>query len=351
MWAIPLSLDFFQTLCTVYIFNFTLEMNSRKMKAIVCTKYGPPEVLQLKEVKMPEPGKNEVRIKIHATTVSSADVIMRRSASFVSRVILGFRKPRKKYEIMGLELAGEIESLGKDVKLFRQGDQVFGFTGFNPGTYAEFICMNEKGSLALKPSNMSFEEAASVVDGASTALFFLRDKADIQRGQKVLILGASGGIGTFAVQLAKVFGAEVTGICSTRNLDLIKSLGADKVIDYTKEDFTTTGETFDIIFDTAGKSSFGHCRASLTKDGIYLVTTGAIIKNYLLTLWTKLASHKKFIFAMSVEKAEALKFIRELIESGKLKTVIDRTYPLEQIVEAHRYVEYGHKQGNVVIKV
>lgn len=321
------------------------------MKAIVCIRYGPPEVLQLKEVNKPEPGNNEVCIKIHATTASSADVMMRRSGSFMSRVILGFTKPRKRYEIMGLELAGEIESLGKDVKRFKQGDQVFGFAGFNPGTYAEFKCMNEEGSLAIKPSNMSFEEAASVVDGASTALFFLRDKANIQRGQKVLILGASGGIGTFAVQLAKVFGAEVTGICSTSNLDLVKSLGADKVIDYTREDFTDSGEMYDVIFDTAGKNSFKHCKTSLTKDGLYLVTTGAIIKNYLLTLWTKLTSRKKFIFAMSVEKTEALKSITELIESGKLRTVIARTYPLEQIAEAHKYVENGHKQGNVVITV
>jgi NADPH:quinone reductase-like Zn-dependent oxidoreductase len=321
------------------------------MKAIVCTQYGPPEVLLLKEVKKPEPGNNEVLIKIHATTASSADVIMRRSASFVSRAILGFRKPRKKYEIMGLELAGEIESLGKDVKRFRQGDQVFGFTGFNPGTYAEFKCMNEKGSLALKPSNMSFEEAASVVDGASTALFFLRDKAKIKRGQKVLILGASGGIGTFAVQLATFFGAEVTGVCSTSNLDLVKSLGADKVIDYTKEDFTKSGETYDIIFDTAGKSSFKQCKTALTKNGYYLVTTGAIIKNYLLTFWTALASHKKFVFAMSVEKAEALKFLTELIEAGKLRSVIDKIFPLENMIEAHRYIEKGHKQGNVAIKV
>ncbi len=210
------------------------------MKAVVCTKYVPPEVLHLKMMEKPNPKIDEVCIKIHATTVSSVDGLMRKSESFMSRVILGFSKPREKYRIMGLELAGEIESIGKDVKRFRQGDQVFGFTGFNPGTYAEFKCMNEKGSLAIKPSNMSFEESVSVSDGASTALFFLRDKAIIQKGQKVLTLGASGSIGSFAVQLAKVFGAEVTGICSTSNFDLVKSLGADKVIDYTKEDFTTS---------------------------------------------------------------------------------------------------------------
>jgi NADPH:quinone reductase-like Zn-dependent oxidoreductase len=321
------------------------------MKAIVCTKYGPPEVLQLREVEKPIPDYNEVLIKIHATTVSSADGLMRRSESFISRVILGFSKPRKKYSIMGLEFSGEIESIGKDAKRFRQGDQVFGFTGFNPGTYAEYKSMNEKGSLAFKPSTMSFEEAASVVDGASTALFFLRDKARIHRGQKVLIVGASGGIGVFAVQIAKILGAEVTGICSTSNLDLVKSLGADTTIDYTKKDFTSSGKKYDVIFDTAGKSSFWKSKASLTKNGLYLVTTGAIMKNYALTCLTKLASRKKFIFAMSVEKNEALKFIKELIDSGKLKTVIDRTYPLEQIAEAHRYIEKGHKKGNIAITV
>lgn len=321
------------------------------MKAVICTKYGPPEVLQLNEVDKPIPKDNEVLIKIHATTVSSADGIMRKSESFESRVILGFRKPRKKYRIIGLELAGEIESIGKEVKRFKQGDQVFGFTGFNPGTYAEFKCMNEEGSLALKPSNISFEEAASLVDGASTALFFLRNQANIQKGQKILIIGASGSIGIFAVQLAKIFGAEVTGICSSSNLDQIKSLGVDKVIDYTKEDFAMSGKKYDVIFDTAGKSSFGHCKSSLTKNGLYLVTTGAIIKNYILTFWTKLASRKRFIFAMSVNKNEALKYIKELIELEKLRTVIDRTYTLEQIVEAHKYLENGNKKGNIVITV
>jgi NADPH:quinone reductase-like Zn-dependent oxidoreductase len=323
----------------------------KRMKAIICTKYGPPEVLQLCEVDKPTPKENEVLIKIHATTVSSADVLMRKSESFMSRLILGFSKPRKKYRIMGLELAGEIESVGKEAKRYKPGDQVFGFTGFNPGTYAEYICMKEKGSLAIKPSNISFEEAVSFVDGASTALFFLKDKANIQKGQKVLIIGASGGIGTFAVQLAKVLEAEVTGICSTSNADMVRLLGADKVIDYTKEDFSKSGETYDVIFDTAGKSSFKHCKSSLTENGLYLVTTGAMIKNYLLTFWTKLFNSKKFIFAMSVEKNEALEYIKKLIEAGRLKPIIDRTYPLEQIVEAHQYVEQGRKNGNVVITV
>jgi NADPH:quinone reductase-like Zn-dependent oxidoreductase len=326
-------------------------MNTKKMKAIICTKYGSPEVLQLTEVDKPTPKENEVLIKIHATTVSSADVLMRKSESFMSRVILGFSKPSKKYRIMGLELAGEIESVGKDANRFKPGDQVLGFTGFNPGTYAEYICMKEKGSLSLKPSNVSYEEAVSVVDSASTALFFLKDKANIQKGQKVLIIGASGGIGSYAVQLAKVLEAEVTGICSTSNVDMVRSLGADKVIDYTKEDFTKSGETYDIIFDTAGKSSFRQCKSSLKKNGLYLVTTGAMIKNYLLTFWTNLFSGKKFIFAMSVEKNEALSFIKKQIEAGRLKPIIDQTYSLEQIIEAHKYVEQGRKKGNVVITV
>jgi NADPH:quinone reductase-like Zn-dependent oxidoreductase len=321
------------------------------MKAIICTKYGQPEVLQLSEVDKPSPKDNEVLIKIHATTVSSADVLMRKSESFMSRLILGFSKPRKKYRIMGLELAGEIESVGKDATRFKPGDHVFGFTGFNPGTYAEYICMKEKGSLSLKPSNVSYEEAVSVVDGASTALFFLKEKAKIQKGQKVLIIGASGGIGSYAVQLASVFEAEVTGICSTSNLEVVRSLGADIVIDYTKEDFIKSGEKYDVIFDTAGKSSFKHCKSSLTENGLYLVTTGAMIKNYLLTFWTNLFSSKKFIFAMSVEKNEALSFLKKLIEEGRLKPIIDRTYQLEQIVEAHKYVESGQKKGNVVICV
>jgi NADPH2:quinone reductase len=320
------------------------------MKAIVYTKYGPPEVLQVKEVEKPVPRDTEVLIKIYATTVTAADGMMRRAETFMSRIILGLRKPRKKYRIPGLELAGEIESVGKDVTRFRRGDQVYGFRGFGTGACAEYKCMPEKGSLAIKPANMTYEDAAASVDGATTALFFLRDKAHIQSGDKVLINGASGSIGTFAVQLARYFGADVTGVCSTANVELVKSLGADRVIDYTKEDFTTRSETYDIIFDTVGKSSFSRCKGSLKKNGRYLVTTGGgMIKNYVITLWTSLIGGKKFIYAMSIEKTEALMFLKELIEAGKIKPVIDRRYPLEHIVEAHRYVEKGHKKGNVVI--
>jgi len=319
------------------------------MKAIVYEKYGTPEVLQLQEVAKPTPKADEVLIKVAATTVTAADCIMRKGEPLWGRLILGLTKPRKRYTILGIEVAGQIEAIGQDVKRFKVGDQVFGFMGFNPGAYAEYACLPEKGSLAIKPTNKSFEESAAAVDGATTALFFLRDKAKIQRGQKVLIIGASGSIGTYAVQLAKLFDAEVTGVCSGKNIDLVKSLGADKVIDYTQEDFTKNDETYDIIFDTVGKSSFSHCKGSLTKNGCYLPTTKLI--NNFLAVWTKIIGGKKVITGMSVEKNEALVFLKELIEAEKLKIIIDKRYPLAQIADAHRYVEKGHKRGNVVIDV
>jgi len=323
-------------------------MNSNKMKAIVYTKYGSPDVLQFKEVEKPTPKNNEVLIRVHATSVTAADCLMRRGETFISRLFLGFRKPRRK--ILGTELAGEIESVGKDVQRFKKGDRVYGFTGFGLGAYSEYNCMPENGSLVKKPINMTYDEAAAVVDGASTALFFLKDKANIQSGQKVLILGASGSIGTFAVQLAKYFGTEVTGICSTTNLELVKSLGADKVIDYTKEDFTKNGETYDIIFDTVGKSSFSNSKGSLKKNGQYLVTAGGLMSRILM-LWTSLVGQKKVISAMSIEKTEALIYIKKLIEAENIKLVVDRRYTLDQIANAHEYVEKGHKRGNILITV
>jgi NADPH:quinone reductase-like Zn-dependent oxidoreductase len=322
------------------------------MKAIVCTKYGPPEVLQLKEVEKPTPKDDEVLIKIHATTVSSGDVIDRSGkvspwAWLPTRLVFGVTKPRRK--IPGAELAGDIESVGKDVKRFREGDQVFGSTGWGSGAYAEYKCLPESAALAIKPANMTYEQAAAVPFGALTALHFLR-KADIQSGQKVLIYGASGSIGTFAVQLAKYFGAEVTGVCSTTNLELVRSLGADKVIDYTQEDFTQSGETYDVIFDAVRKSSFSRCASSLEENGFYLSTDMGLAL-MLQTLWTSMTGGKKIVSGIASNRVEDLVFLTELIEAGKVKSVIDRSYPLEQMVEAHRYVDKGHKKGNVVITV
>ena len=322
------------------------------MKAIVATKYGPPEVLQLREVAKPVPGDNEVLIKVYATTVTAGDARVRGfivppSAWLPARLTLGLRKPRK--AIPGMVLAGEVEAVGKGVTRFKKGDQVYTYDITRLSTYAEYACVPESSALALKPASISYEEAAAIPFGGITALHFLR-RGQIQRGQRVLIYGASGSVGTFAVQLAKHFGAEVTGVCSTANVELVKSLGADRVIDYTKEDFSRSGETYDIIFDTVGKSSLAACLRSLKKGGVYLQAVAGPAQ-LLQMRWAALRSGKTLIGETAFPKTEDLHFLTELVEAGKIRPVIDRRYRLEQMVAAHRYVDQGHKKGNIVITV
>lgn len=320
------------------------------MKAIVCTRYGSPDVMQLKEVEKPTPKENEVLIKIYATTVTSADLRIRKADPFPIRFFYGFKRPRGN-AILGSELAGEIEAVGKNVKQFKVGDSVFAGAGIKLGANAEYICLIEDGAIARKPTNMTYEEAAAIPFGATTSLFFLRDKGKIQSGQQVLVYGASGSLGVAAVQLAKFFGAQVTGVCSTAKLELVKSLGADDVIDYTKEDFTQSGKSYDIIFDTSGKSPFSGCLNSLKDDGSYLRAVHINPSPLLRGLWISMTNSKKVMGGTAIERKEDLIFLKELIEKGKMKAVIDRLYPLEQTAEAHRYVEQGHKKGNVVITV
>ena len=330
------------------------------MKAMVYTEYGPPNVLRLKEVEKPAPKDNEILIRVYATSVNIGDIWARNFKEISprkftmplplwlpSRMYFGFTKPR--INILGNEFAGQVESAGKDVKRFRKGDRVFGYRGQSMGTNAEYLCMPENGLVETKPSNMTYEEAATVSYGALTALNLLR-KVNIQSGQKILVNGASGGIGSAAVQLAKYYGAEVTGVCATPRLGFVTSLGAERVIDYTKEDFTKNGETYDLIFDILGKSSFSRCKNSLKPNGRYLLASFKMTQLFQM-LWTSIIGEKKVICALSSENRKDLTFIKELAEAGKIKSIIDRRFPLEQIPEAHQYVENGQKKGNVVITI
>jgi NADPH:quinone reductase-like Zn-dependent oxidoreductase len=312
------------------------------MKAVVCTKYGPPEVLQIEEREKPTPEDNQILVRVFATTVTSGDVRVRKADPFLVRLFFGLLRPRR--PILGSDVAGEVEAVGKDVRRFKPGDRVFG-GGIR--TYAEYTCLKEDGPRAIKPANVTFEEAAAIPWGGGCSLYFLRS-GGIRPGQKVLIYGASGSLGTAAVQLAKYFGADVTGVCSTANLELVKSLGADRVLDYTKEDFFAPA-TYDLIYHTVGKISFSRSLKSLREGGSYV--SALSIFPVVRRLWAALAGRKKVVGGIAKVKATDIAFLKELVEAGRLQPVIDRRYPLEQIAEAHRYVEQGHKKGNVVISV
>jgi NADPH:quinone reductase-like Zn-dependent oxidoreductase len=324
------------------------------MRAVVYDRYGPPDVLRLEDVERPIPKEDEVLVKIHATTVTRADVHTREAnrrsglpATLVSRLVSGLRRPRQR--ILGREFAGEVEAVGVAVSEFAVGDHVFGLGGLRFGAHAEFMCMRESARIAHMPAGMSFEEAAPICDGALNALMCLKP-ADIRKGRRILIYGASGAIGTAGVQLARYFGADVTAVCSTKNLELVRSLGADRVIDYTQEDFTKNGQTYDVMFDAVGKHSFARCRGSLEPGGIYLPTDGPV--NILLALMPSPKGAKRVVFQLPPRQTKQdVLFLKELIEAGKYRPVIDRSYPLEDVIEATRYVETEQKNGNVVLTV
>jgi len=319
------------------------------MKASVHTKYGSPDVLRLMEVERPVPKDDEVLIRVHATTVNRTDCGFLRGEPFIVRFFSGLLRP--KATILGSELAGEVEAAGKDVTSFRQGDQVFGLTDVHFGAHAEYVCLPEEAPIATRPANMDYEEAAAVCDGAMLAIAFIR-RTTPREGQRILVNGADGSIGSAAVQLARYFGAEVTAVCRAKNLELVRSLGADAVIDYTSEDFTRCGQKFDAVFDAVGKSSFRKCGNLLKPGGVYLSSElGFLAQNPLLALWTPGIGGKRIKFPIPKVSKKDVCFFKELVEAGKYKAVIDRRLPLERIVEAYRYVESGQKTGNVVITV
>lgn len=317
------------------------------MKAITYYQYGSPEVLKETQVLKPTPNENEVLIKLHATAVNSGDLRLRKADPFAVRFFFGLTKPKK--NILGGVFSGEIEAIGSKVKKFKVGDQVFGSTGMSFGSYAEYKCINENAIMTIKPSNLNHREAAVIPFGGNTALHFIK-KANIKSGQKVLINGASGAVGTSAIQLAKYYGANVTGVCSGSNIELVKSLGADKVIDYTKEDFTKNGEVYDVIFDTVDKISFSGSLKSLTKNGTLILGASGLAGMF-QALWSSITSKKKVIIGVINENIEGIELIKKLIEEGKYSPVIDRTYTLDQISAAHSYAELGHKKGNIAIEI
>jgi NADPH:quinone reductase-like Zn-dependent oxidoreductase len=324
--------------------NQTMEV---KMKAAVYGRYGQPDVLQVKEVERPIPRNNEILLNIKATAVNSGDVRLRKADPFAVRFIFGLTRP--KIKILGSVFSGQVVSIGEDVKHFKVGDFVFGHTDMSFGSYAEYICLPENASIALKPSNISHKEAAVIPFGGVTALHFIK-KAMIKPGQKVLVAGASGAVGSAAVQLAKSLGAIVTGVCSSANIALVQSIGADKVIDYTKEDFTQNGEIYDVIFDTVNAISVSRSLKSLSKNGI-MILSAAGMSEMLQDLWISMTSNKKVMTGVISHTGKDIVFLKGLIEAGQLKPVIDKTYSLEQIAEAHAYVEKGHKKGNVAIEI
>jgi NADPH:quinone reductase-like Zn-dependent oxidoreductase len=317
------------------------------MRAVVYDRYGPPEVQRLEDVERPVPGENEVLVKIRATTVTRSDCGWRSATPFFSRYFIGLRRPQR--QILGMELAGEVEAVGAAVTEFAVGDHVFGVKGF--GAHAEFVCIRESAAVAHKPAGMSFEEAAAVCDGACIALSCLRD-TDLREGRSILVYGASGSIGTAAVQLTKHFGAHVTAVCNTKNVELVRSLGGDEVIDYTKDDFTKNGKTYDVVLDAVGKHSFRRCRRSLKPGGTYIETDlGFMWHVPLLALITRRVGDKRVRMGMARYTKKDVLFLKELIEAGEYRAVIDRRYPLEDVIEATRYVETQQKTGNVVLTV
>ncbi|MFY1670030.1 NAD(P)-dependent alcohol dehydrogenase [Plantactinospora sp. WMMB334] len=319
------------------------------MRAVMFQAYGPPEVLTQVDLPTPVPRADQVLIRVHATTVTSAECGMRRGEPRWGRVVIGLRRPRRRVRVLGLELAGQVTAVGPATNRFRVGDRVFGFTSFGAGANAEYKCLSERASIARMPENVTYAQAAATVDGFTTAWHFLRDLAELQPGQKVLVIGASGSIGTYAVQLATHLGAVVHGVCGARNAKLVASLGADRVFDYTVEDFTTSGERYDAVLDTVGRSSFTRCRPLLAPRGCYLPTTGLV--NSVLAARTAVTRGPRVRTGMSVRKHTALAALRDLLSQDRLQIVVDRTYPMAEIVEAHRHVDTGHKVGNVVITV